>query len=166
MKTFLSSDEVVVHKAGFLAKNDGNNEPVYNAEFVDAQKRAEYIVLFAEGAKGKDFKGKAADSVEDLRAEVSALINSKKVIKHIATPDEPKSTTGNKLRAEALDFMKYAEAKGNADTVNEFLSEYDVLVTFEETGLFFEQEITYLKKIYTMKEVVAAVKDCIHLLVD
>jgi len=164
MKVFLKSDQVVLHEGGFLANKEGT--PISNYEFVGAQTSAEYIIAFAKAAKGKDFKGKEAYDVNKLRADVYTAIRGTSTIEHIKVPKKPTGTVGNKLKAEALAFISHDASVSQAKKVNEFLSEFDVLVNFEAVGLFFDQEISYLKKIYTMKEIVSAVESCIEILVD
>ena len=48
--------------------------------------------------------------------------------------------------------------------INKFLSQFNIVNEFEEFGLFFDQDIVKLNKIYTIKEITAAVKAVIDLL--
>jgi hypothetical protein len=160
-KRFLKSDEVEIKNGGYLISKDG--KPVYNGEFIAAQERAEYVVTFAKMCKGKDFKGKQADSIKEVKEEVIKLLCSKKEV-YIEEPELPKQTLNEKLKKEALDFMQASDKKESIKKVNNYLQRFNVLKDFEEFGLFFEEEICKLNKIYTVKEITEAVHEIIDLL--
>lgn len=161
MKQFLNSESVQLINGGYLSNKEG--APVYNAAFVAAQKHAEYIVTFAEKAKGKDFTGKEADSLADLENEVRAAL-AEKATKFVTGPSQPEKKLTEQLAEEAKSFMTFQKESSKTDKINEFLQQFAVLAEFEEFGLFFEDEIVKLNKIYTMKEVIASVEAVIDLL--
>lgn len=161
MKQFLKKEQVQLVNGGYLSNNE--EKPVFNQAFVDAQKRAEYIVTFAEMAKDKDFVGKKADSLEDLQKAVAKALEAKKT-KFVEGPEAPEKSLTKKLADEALAFMTYEKDVNKADKINNFLSEFEVINEFESFGLFFEEDIVKLNKIYTMQEIVDAVKATIDLL--
>ena len=162
MKKFLKKDQLQLINGGYLSDSDGN--PVTNEAFVDCQKKAEYIMTFYEMSKGKDFKGKQADSIEDLKREVLEKLDKKNVSTFLETPEAPKRTVSDKLARESKEFMEYLESSNKVENVNKFLQDFNVLKDFEEFGLFFEEGIEKLDKIYTVEEVTNAVKEVIDLL--
>lgn len=163
-KTFLNSKEVEVNKGYLSVVNESNKmTPVSNAAFIEAQKQAEWVVTFAKLAKGKDFKGKTADSLESLKSEVSKELAAK-ATKYVDVPKVEKGKITIQLADEALAFIKGAEDKTKAEKVNNFLQQFNILQEFEEVGLFFEQEIVKIEKIYTVTEIVEAVNSVIDLL--
>lgn len=162
MKEFLTKEEVFVVK-GYLSRNDKKVIPVFNPEFVEAQKHAEYVITFAEKAKGKDFNGKKADSVYDLRREVHGALSQKET-KYVKAPKKVEKKLHTQLADEALAFIKYDAKLGKVDKVNKFLQQFNVVQEFEEVGLFFEQNIVKLTKIYTIAEIVKAVESVIDIL--
>lgn len=160
-KQFLKSGEIQLVNGGYLSNKD--EKPVFNSDFVVAQEHAHYIMTFAKLAKGKDFEGKEVDSLDDLKKEVAAAL-ADEAPEYVKAPKEVKRPTTDKLAEEALAFVKYNEDKSKAEKVNAFLQQFNILKEFEDFGLFFEEDIVKLKKIYTLKEVVSAVEETIDLL--
>jgi Holliday junction resolvase len=161
-KQFIKNGALQLVNGGYLSNLDGN--PVFNQEFYIAQQHAEYIVTFATMAKGKDFVGKKADSIEGLKTEVIEFLNKNKSISFIEKPKEVKKPTHEKLASEALAFVNFQESSNKVDKMNHFLQQFSILKEFEEFGLFFEEEIVKLNKIYTMDDVINAVKETIDLI--
>lgn len=162
-KQFLKNGQVTLVNGGYLVKTDENNTPVFNAEFVKAQQHAEYIVTFAQLAKGKDFVGKKADSLIDLEREVGEALAAKKKV-FVTKPTAVEKTLTNQLAQEALAFINFEQNSSKVDKVNNFLQQFTVLSEFEELGLFFTEDIVKLNRLYTMEEVVTAVTEVIDLL--
>ena len=155
-KTFLTSEQVAVVK-GYLSASSTEVKPIFNQAFVDAQKHAEYVVTFAEKAKSKDFVGKSADSLLDLANEVKELLASKPT-EFIPIPKKVGTPMHEKLKKEALDFHNSMSEISDTTQMNNFLQQFNVINEFETIGLFFEEDIVKLNKIYTMKEIVEAVQ--------
>jgi len=162
-KVFLKKGDLALINGGYLSIKD-TEAPVGNQEFVNAQQHAEYICTFAKMAKDKDFLGKKADDLEALRREVNNFINNNKSITFVAKPEEVKRPTHEKLQSEALAFINFQDSSSKTDKINHFLQQFKVLKEMEEFGLFFEEEIVKLNKIYTLKDVVNAVTEVIDLL--
>lgn len=160
-KEFLTKEEVFVVK-GYLSKNAKKVAPVYNQSFVGTQRHAEYIITFAEKAKGKDFVGKKADSIADLKAEVQKAL-AKNDTQYLTVPAKVEQKLHKQLQDEALAFIKYDETLSKVEKVNKFLQQFNTIQEFETIGLFFEQDIVKLNKIYTIDEVVKAVEAVIDL---
>jgi len=161
MKKFLKKSEVKLVNGGYLSNVD--NSPVINDAFVKAQQHAEYIITFAKLAKDKDFIGKKADSLSELSKQVKEEL-AKKDVKYVETPKKVVKKLSNQLADEAMAFMNFEKETSKADKINLFLQQFNVLHEFEEFGLFFEEGIVKLNKIYTMSEIVESVKETIDLL--
>ncbi len=159
---FLKQKEVKLVNGGYLS--DSKDNPVVNADFINAQKRAEYVVTFAKLAKDKNFKEVEVDSIGDLAAEVMSTIAGKNKVKFVDSPKKPKLSTKTKLAEEALSFIKYEEDVEKVDSINKFLSEFEILKDFEDHGLFFEEGVVKLNEIYTLQQVVDAVTEVIDII--
>ncbi|MCK9429283.1 MAG: hypothetical protein M0R17_04715 [Candidatus Omnitrophica bacterium] len=164
MKQFIKQGELKLIGSGYLVNS--KEEPVTNSEFVYAQKQAEFVVVLAEKAKGKDFKGKDADSMSALKDEVWNLLNGNKTRAYITAPTAPKRSTTEKLKEEALAFIGYQEDVEKTEKVNNFLNKFNSIAELEDFGLYFSQpdQPVKLNKIYTIKEIVASVTSVIDLL--
>lgn len=163
MKKFLKSSEIAL-TSGYVSVKDATEvTPVSHPGFIIAQKHAEYIVTFAALAKGKDFKGKAADSLSDLEAAVKAELATKDR-SYVDKPKKIVKKLSQQLADEAMAFMSFEKDTTKVEKINAFLQQFNVLAEFEEFGLFFDEEIVKLNKIYEMKEIVAAVESTIDLL--
>lgn len=161
-KIFVKKNDLNLVNGGYVVT--GKNEtPVYNEEFIAVQRHAEWVVTFAEKARGKDFIGKQADSIEDVkRATREALSN--KDIEYVSIPKAPKMELTNKLQKEALDFIMNSGEISKANAINNFLQQFNILNDFEKFGLYFTEDIVKLNKIYTMDEVIKAVTEVIDLI--
>ena len=74
------------------------------------------------------------------------------------------NTTHKKLVDEALAWIDFDKKSSKTEKVNKFLQQFNVINEFEEIGLFFEDEIVKIDKIYTMKEIIEAVEATVDLL--
>ena len=161
-RIFVKKDELNLINGGYLVA--GKEEtPVYNLEFIAAQRHAEWVVTFAEKAKGKDFIGKVPDTIEGVREEVRKALSDNGV-KYINTPTEVKQDLTGKLQKEALAFIKFQGEISKTEKINKFLQQFNTLNEFSEFGLYFTEDICKLNKIYTIEEVVNAVTEIIDLL--
>ena len=160
MKTFLNSKELSLKNGGYLISVDG--KPVSNSEFNAAQKDAEFVVTLANEAKGKDFKGKTPDSISDLRNKVSKQLNSTEATVFVKGPKMGKRPTTEALKDEAFAFLAFQKEDDSTAKVNAFLQKFNVINEFETFGLFFEDEVSKLNKIYTMKDIIEAVTSMIQ----
>jgi hypothetical protein len=161
MKKFLKTDGLQLINGGYLSTKE--DSPVTNDAFVTAQRRAEYVVTFAAMAKGKTFVAKKVDSLDVLKAEVAKALSAKKT-SFVSTPKKPTQKTTEVLAKEAMAFLDYGKDLSKAEKINTFLQEFTVLQEFEEFGLFFDEGIVKLNKIYTVADVVKAVEATIALL--
>ena len=161
-KIFVKKEELTLVNGGYVVT--GKNEtPVYNEQFITVQKHAEWVVTFAEKAKGKDFVGKQADSIADVKAEVIKALASKGV-EYVKGPKNVKQDLTEKLKEEALAFIKFQGESSKTEKINKFLQQFNVIQEFEEFGLYFEEDICKLNKIYTIEEIVAAVTSVIDVI--
>lgn len=160
-KVFLKKDQVNLINGGYLSDTKGN--PVFNLDFYNAQKHAEYVVTFAEMAKDKDFNSKEAYSLNKFVEEVKQVLTSKG-INYLKVPKKVTGKLTKQLADEALTFMNSLEEASKVEKINKFLQQFNILKEFEEFGLFFEQDIVKLNKIYTIKEIIQSVEKVIDLL--
>lgn len=161
MRTFIKKDGLQLVNGGYLSNNE--EAPVYNADFVNAQRRAEYVVTFAKHAKNLDFKGKEAASLLDLKKAVQDEIAGTRP-EYIEAPAKFEKKLSNQLADEALKFVAWEENSTKVAKINDFLQEFNVLADFEAHGLFFKDKIVKLNKIYSMAEIKTAVEQTIDLL--
>ncbi len=161
-KIFVKKEELTLVNGGYVVT--GKNEtPVYNEQFITVQKHAEWVVTFAEKAKGKDFVGKVPDSIESVKEEVRKALSSKGV-EYVKAPKKVKQDLTEKLQEEALAFIKYQGESSKTEKINKFLQQFNIIQEFEEFGLYFEEDICKLNKIYTIEEIVAAVTAVIDII--
>lgn len=161
-KIFVKNGELELKNGGYLVI--GKTEtPIFNENFVAVQKHAEWVVTFAEKAKGKDFIGKQADSIADVKAEVLKAL-SKSNVEYVKAPKEVKRELIDKLQEEALAFIKFHGETSKTEKINKFLQQFNVIKEYEDFGLYFEENICKLNKIYTIKEIVKAVKTVIDII--
>lgn len=161
MKNFVKKGELQLVNGGYLVNKE--EVAVSNVQFVAMQKSAEYIITFAKLAKGKDFEGKPADTLQSLKEEVANAL-SKKATEFVAGPLKPEGDLTAKLTKEALAFVSFREDVSKTEKINKFLQSFETLREFEEFGLFFTEDVVKLNAIYTLEEVVAAVSEVIELL--
>ena len=161
-KFFVKNGELALVNGGYMVTGE-KQTPVYNEDFVAVQKHAEWVVTFAEKAKGKDFIGKQADSIADVKAEVlKALSNS--AVEYVKAPKEVKRELTDKLQEEALAFIKFHSETSKTEKINKFLQQFNIIQEYQEFGLYFEENICKLNKIYTIEEIVKAVKTVIDII--
>lgn len=161
MKTFLTAAQVELKNGGYLTSKEGAS--VGNVAFVNAQQYAHTVITAAKVAKGKDFEGKVAYTKEAFMKELAKELETKARV-YKKAPTAPKLKINDQLADEALSFIKFTEDSEVSERVNAFMSQFDVISEFEEHGLFFDQEIVKLEKIYTVKEILKAVELVIDLL--
>ncbi len=85
-------------------------------------------------------------------------------IEYVKGPKAVSKPTHKLLEDEALAFINFGKETSKVDKVNTFLSSFNIINEFEEHGLFFDQGIVKMNKIYTMKQIIDAVTEVIDLL--
>lgn len=153
MKVFVKSSELSLENGKYVY---ANGTPVSNKEFIFAQREAERLVTIANLTKGKDFVGKKPDNLQSVIEEADRLLYSKKQIEYIKTPSAPKRSLQDQLKEEAMSWHNHQTSSSKTAKINDFMSKFDVIHEFEEIGLFFEQDIVTLNKIYTIAEITEA----------
>jgi DNA mismatch repair ATPase MutL len=163
-RVFVKKEQLSLQNGGYLMASNGTEGaiPVFNQDFIAVQKHAEWVVTFAEKAKGKDFIGKWPDKIEDVKREVKEALSNKGV-KYVKEPKEVKRDLTSKLQAEALSFIQFHGETNKVNRINEFLQQFNILSEYEEFGLYFEEQVCKLNKIYSIEEVVKAVTEVIDL---
>ena len=161
-KFFVKNGELALVNGGYLVIKK-TETPVFNEDFVAVQKHAEWVVTFAEKAKGKDFIGKQADSIADVKAEVLKVL-SNSTVEYVKAPKEVKRELTDKLQEEALAFIKFHGETSKTEKINKFLQQFNTLNDFENFGLYFDDsQIVKLNKIYSMKDIINSVTQIIDL---
>lgn len=166
MSQFLNSNEITIQNGylSALVKGAKKPTPIFNADFVSAQEKAEYIVLFAKCAANKNFTSRRADSVEDVRREVANMLAAKATV-YVTAPEKAVTPVTDSLAKEALAFMDFHEGSSRIKKVNDFMQQFQVLTDLEDNGLFFtETQVVKMNKIYSVKDILTAVNSCIDLL--
>ena len=155
-KQFIKKDGLALVNGGYLV-NASTQEPVFHKEFVELQKRAEYVITFIQALEGKDLVGKKADSLDAIKKEVTDKLYGEQKISFLSEPTKVDTPTLDALTKEALSFVKNTEDKDRVAKINQFLQEFKLLKEFEDFGLYFEQsDIVKLNKIYTIQDLVEA----------
>ena len=162
MKKFLKKEEVSVKNGGYLFDKD--ERPISNSYFSGEQSHAEYVITLREKLKGKDLKGKEPVTLHEVQMEVIEELNKNKIINFIPIPENCERPLTDKLKQEALNFIECDTKKERAVKVNKFLQGFKTIKQFEDFGLFFEEEICTMNRIYTIKEIVEAVEEIIEYL--
>lgn len=154
---FLTSKDLKLNPAGYLI-NKTTNKPVTHADFVSQQKNAEYIVKLADAIKDANFTCGKVDNLEEIKASVMAAINAKNVKEYIAVPSKPVSKANEELVKFALDFVAYEENKSEVEMINKIMAQFDSIEAVESVGEYFSESLIKLNRIYTMAEILKAVK--------
>jgi len=164
-KTFVKSADLKLINGGYMTVGE-SNKPVTHAKFVEVQQHAEYIVTFAKIAKGKKLVSDEVTTIEEIKRLVDAELNSSKSISFVALPTAPKQELAEKQKKETLAFANFQKESNKINKVNTFLNNngYGLLQEFEEFGLYFDEGITKLNRIYTLDEVKTALLEVIDLL--
>ena len=160
MKQFIKNTELELKNGNHLFFGEN---PVTNESFVQCQKQAEYIVTFAKMAKGKNFKDIKSYSLEQLKKEVLNAL-AEKDVQFLEKPKAIEQPLTKQLADEAMSFINFKESEDKVNKINAFMQQFKTLQDFETVGLFFDQGIIKLNKIYTVEEILNAVTETIELL--
>jgi hypothetical protein len=154
---FLKSTDLALNPAGYLVgKKSG--KPVNHEVFVRQQKAAEYVVKLSEAIKDKNFKCGKVDDLEQIKAEVMAAINAKNTKSYVADPKKPVSKANEELVKYALDFVEYEKTKSDIEKINQLMAQFDVVDAIETVGDYFSEGLCKLNAIYTIDQILEAVK--------
>lgn len=154
---FLKVSDLKLNPAGYLI-NKTTNKPVDHKDFVAQQRAAEYVVKLAAAISDKNFTPGKVDCLADIKAEVMASINAKNVKEYVAVPKEPTSKVVDELTKYALDFVSFEENKEEAAAVNKLMDSFSSIEAIESVGDYFSEGLVKLNAIYSIKEILAAVK--------
>ena len=154
---FLTSKNLVLNPAGYLISKE-TKKPVTHSDFVAQQKAAEYIVKLADAIKDKNFKSGKVDNLDEIKASIMASINAKNIKEYVATPSKPTCKAKDDLVKFALDFVNFEDNKAEAEQINKLMSQFETIEAVESVGDYFSEGLVKLSKIYTIAEILAAVK--------
>jgi MinD superfamily P-loop ATPase len=154
---FLTNQNLSLNKAGYLVSTE-SKKPVTHVEFVNQQKAAHYLVSLAEAIKDKNFVIGQIDNYAAIKAEVVKSINEATVVQYATAPAEPTSKVLDELIKYATDFDSYHDTKVSVSKINEFMNQFNKINDVEQVGDYFSEGLVKLNKIYTIEEILAAVK--------
>lgn len=154
---FLKSNEINLNPAGYLVST-ATNKPVIHKEFVEQQKRAEYVVKLADAIKNKNFKVQQVDNLDAIKEQVRKSIEENNVKNYISAPEKPISQVNEELVKFALDYASYGEKKNESTKINAFMQTFNSISSVEEVGDYFIEGLVKLNKIYTIGEILTAVQ--------
>ncbi len=154
---FLTVKDLTLNPAGYLISKE-SKKPVTHEVFVKQQKAAEYLVKLSEAIKDKNFKCGKLDDLNAIKAEVLAAINAKETKEFVKAPTKPVSKVNDELVEYALNFVKFEEEEASVKKLNKLMAEFDVIDAVETVGDYFSEGLVKLSKIYSIKEILAAVK--------
>lgn len=157
MNEFLKSSELSLNPANYLVSTK-TDKPVTHVAFVEQQKRAHYVVKLSAALEGKNFKACKIDDLDAIVRKVQAEIDATDVRNYVTPPSKPTSAVQEELVKFALDFASYGEDKAKADRINTFMQSFNAITGVEEVGDYFSEGLVKLNKIYTIAEVLEAVK--------
>lgn len=154
---FLKLNEISLNPAGYLVATE-TNKPVNHKEFAEQQKRAHYVVKLAEAIKDKNFKPCKVDNLDEIAKQVQADIDAKDVTNYVTAPEKPTSKVQEELVQFALDFASYGDKKEQTDKINTFMQTFNAINNTEQFGEYFNEGLVKLNKIYSISEILEAVK--------
>lgn len=154
---FLKLSEVSLNPAGYLVATE-TNKPVNHKEFAEQQKRAHYVCSLAIAIKDKNFKPCKVDNLDEIAKQVQADIDAKDVTNYVAAPEKPTSKVQEELVQFALDFALYGDKKEQTDKINTFMQTFNAINNTEQFGEYFSEGLVKLNKIYSISEILEAVK--------
>jgi tetrahydrodipicolinate N-succinyltransferase len=153
---FLKSNQLELNPAGYLVSKE-SKKPVNHEAFVKQQRAAEYTVKLAEAIKDKNFTASTPDNLNAIKAQVLASLNQSSK-EYVKTPKEPKNKIFDELTQFALDFDKHHEQVEITEQINKLMNQFNTIDDVEQVGDYFTEGVVKLNKIYTIKEILAAVK--------
>ena len=153
---FLTAKQLELNAAGYLISKD-SKKPVNHVDYVKQQKSAEYIVKFAEAIKDKNFTASKVDNLQAIKASVIAAINDT-AKSYVSAPAKPTSKIQDELVKYALDFVNYEDSKVETSKMNEIMNEFNKIDDVESVGDYFTEGVVKLNAIYSIKQILAAVK--------
>lgn len=154
---FLKASELSLNPANYLISTK-TEKPVTHNAFVMQQRSAEYVVKLAEAIKDKNFTPGKVDDLNAIKQQVLNSINSANTREYASIPKEPVSKVHAELTQHALDFASFLKKKEKTNVVNELMNQYNKIDDVEKVGEYFQEDLVQLNKIYTIKEILAAVK--------
>lgn len=155
---FLSKEELKLKNGGYLI---GPNGPITNASFVEEQEKAHKAIVLASILKKKNFKESKVDTFEDAVKETEELLKNSKLreYKNKTSITTPLFET---MKKEALDWIKNETKNSETDKLNAVMQQFNTISDFEEFGLYFNEGIVKLHKIYTIEEIKKAYESIVE----
>jgi len=159
---FLKTKQLELNAANYLVSKE-SKKPVNHTAFVMQQRTAEYVVKLAAAIAGKTFKAGKLDDLEAIKQAVKASM-SNDTRSYVDAPKKPTSKVNDEMVEFALNFAKFEDEKGKVAEVNNFMQSFNAITDVESVGDYFNEGVVKLSKIYTVAEILAAVKTNIDVL--
>lgn len=153
---FLTKKQLELNAAGYLVSKD-SKKPVTHVDFVNQQKTAEYVVKLSEALVGKTFKTGKLDDLEAIKRAVKASMTND-TRSYVEDPTKPVSKVNDEMVEFALNFAKYEDIKEQNKQINTFMNQFNSINDVETVGDYFSEGVVKLAKIYTVAEILGAVK--------
>lgn len=154
---FLKKSEITLVNGGYLSASK-DDSPVSHNGFVQAQNKAHYLVTLAANLAGKNFKAIKVDNFQDVVEQTVKAIDAANTVKYAADPTAPATPLKDQLAGEAMAWINFDKSTSVANQINKAMQEFNILKDFEDNGLFFDDGIVRLNRIYTIAEIQAAVE--------
>ena len=163
-KIFVKQPNLQLVNGGYLVVVTGKEKeevPVCNERFIEAQLEAKWIISMTDVASKEDFTKcdgpTKKELVDKIINETAKLITGKKT-EYLKLPDQNITPITIALRHEALNFIENKKEIELVDEINNFMQQFNIIKEFEEFGLYFDEGICKLDKIYTIEDIVNAFK--------
>ena len=160
---FLTLKDLQLNAAGYLVSKT-DKKPVTHSAFVAQQSAADYIVRLSQAIEGKTFKAAKVDNLEAIKASVRAAMADTNH-KYVATPSKPTSKVNDELVRFALEFDAYNDKKGQVDTINNFMQQFNTINDVQTVGEYFSEGVVKTT-LHDIPTILAAVTACVELLGD
>lgn len=150
MSNFLGKGKVFLNDTNYLVDAKGN--PITNKEFVVEQQEAHSIVCLST---------KAPKTTKVVEETVECTSVTRK--EFVKVPEVNVGALNKQLREESIAFVNSQWEAQVAKRVNDIMnSSFNSLKQFEDFGMFFDEGVVQLEKIYTVQEVVDALVVCVR----
>lgn len=159
---FLKTKQLELNAANYLVSKE-SKKPVNHTAFVEQQAKAHYVVSLAAAVKGKTFKCGKLDDLAAIKAEVKAAIGNT-TRSYVSAPTKPTSKVNDEMVEFALNFAKFEDEKGKVAQINLFMQEFNAIQDVESVGDYFSEGVVKVAKLYTIDEILEAVKANIEIL--
>ncbi len=158
----LKKEDVTVQQGYLFSK--GGEVLISNDKLYEAYQSAKYLIEMAKEAKRVSFAHKETIDKSEWVKSFSANYSSIEKKEYIEKEKSSKPLT-EKLAKEAEIFLRTVRNNTIIDDANNFLSQFDIILTFEEVGVLFDKKPQSFKEEWFVpfKELKEAVMSLVRL---